>query len=69
MTLRPSLWSAREVTTNLPMIRAKALTKYYKSTPALDRLTLEIPDSAVYAILLFTLAVSLFRDKDVLWAE
>jgi hypothetical protein len=51
------------------MIRAKALTKYYKSTPALDRLTLEIPDSAVYAILLFTLAVSLFRDKDVLWAE
>jgi len=33
------------------MIRAKGLSKYYKSTPALERLSLEIPEGAVYGIL------------------
>jgi len=33
------------------MIRAKELTKYYKSTPALERLSLEIPEGSVYGIL------------------
>ena len=33
------------------MIRAQALTKHYKSTPALDRLSLEIPQGAVFGIL------------------
>jgi ABC-2 type transport system ATP-binding protein len=33
------------------MIRAKGLTKYYKSTPALEQLSLEVPKGAVYGIL------------------
>ena len=33
------------------MIRAKDLTKHYKSTPALERLSLEIPEGAVYGVL------------------
>jgi ABC-2 type transport system ATP-binding protein len=33
------------------MISAKDLTKHYKSTPALERLSLEIPEGAVYGIL------------------
>jgi ABC-2 type transport system ATP-binding protein len=33
------------------MIRANGLTKYYKSTRALERLSLEIPEGAVYGIL------------------
>lgn len=33
------------------MIRAKDLTKYYKSTPALERLSLEIPEGSVFGIL------------------
>jgi ABC-2 type transport system ATP-binding protein len=33
------------------MIRAKGLTKYYKSIPALEQLSLEIPEGAVYGIL------------------
>lgn len=33
------------------MIRAKGLTKYYKSTAALEQLSLEIPEGTVYGIL------------------
>lgn len=33
------------------MLRAKSLTKYYKSTPALKRLELEVPEDTVFGIL------------------
>jgi len=33
------------------MLRAKSLTKHYKSTPALEQLSLEIPEGAVFGIL------------------
>ena len=33
------------------MLRAKSLTKYYKSTPALERLELEVPEGTVFGIL------------------
>ena len=33
------------------MLRAKSLTKYYKSTPALEQLSLEIPEGSVFGIL------------------
>jgi ABC-2 type transport system ATP-binding protein len=33
------------------MLRAKSLTKHYKSTPALEQLSLEIPEGTVFGIL------------------
>ncbi|NIV32176.1 MAG: ATP-binding cassette domain-containing protein [Anaerolineae bacterium] len=33
------------------MLRAKSLTKYYKSTPALEQLELEVPEGTVFGIL------------------
>ncbi len=41
----------RHISAAVPMIRAQALTKVYNSTTALDLLSLEIPQGAVFGIL------------------